>query len=147
MIGGQGERKTLRLMAEYAEMANMTTGVDELPRKLEVLAGHCADVGRDIATINKTSLSSLFLGKTHDEAIAKVDRRLAGLGTSWAAADENLKRQLSSRFLIGDADEIGEQVQRLLEIGLDGVCVNLPADDADTNAVAFAGEVLTKALA
>jgi alkanesulfonate monooxygenase SsuD/methylene tetrahydromethanopterin reductase-like flavin-dependent oxidoreductase (luciferase family) len=147
MIGGQGERKTLRLMAEYAEMANFVTGVDELPRKLDVLAGHCADVGRDIATINKTSLSSLFLGKTHDEAIAKVDRRLAGMGTSWATADENFKRQLASRFLIGDADEIGEQVRRLLEIGLDGVCVNLPSDDADTDAVAFAGEVLSKALA
>ena len=45
MIGGQGEKKTLRLMAEHAEMANFTSGFDELPRKLEVLAGHCADVG------------------------------------------------------------------------------------------------------
>ena len=50
MIGGQGEKKTLRLMAEHAEMANLTSGFDELPRKLEVLAGHCADVGRDIGT-------------------------------------------------------------------------------------------------
>ena len=49
MIGGQGEKKTLRLMAEHAEMANFTSGFDELPRKLEVLAGHCATVGRDIA--------------------------------------------------------------------------------------------------
>src|SRR5687768_11493246 len=51
MIGGQGEKKTLRLMAEHAEMANFISGYDELPRKLEVLAGHCADVGRDIDTI------------------------------------------------------------------------------------------------
>ena len=48
MIGGAGEKKTLRLMAEHAEMANFTSPVDELPRKLEVLAGHCEDVGRDM---------------------------------------------------------------------------------------------------
>ena len=80
MIGGQGEKKTLRLMAQHAEMANFMSGFDELPRKLEVLAGHCADVGRDMADINKTALVSLFLGQTHEEAVAKVDSRLAGLG-------------------------------------------------------------------
>src|SRR5437868_2637212 len=47
MIGGQGEKKTLRLMAQYADMSNFTSGIDELPRKLEVLAQHCAEVGRD----------------------------------------------------------------------------------------------------
>jgi F420-dependent oxidoreductase-like protein len=47
LIGGQGERKTLRLMAEHAEMANINANFDEYPRKLEVLAQHCADVGRD----------------------------------------------------------------------------------------------------
>src|SRR5437016_4922436 len=58
MIGGQGEKKTMRLMAEHAEMANFTSGFDEIPHKLEVLAGHCERAGRDIATINKTPLAS-----------------------------------------------------------------------------------------
>jgi F420-dependent oxidoreductase-like protein len=71
MIGGQGEKRTLRLMAEHAEMANLISGYDELPRKLEVLAGHCEDVGRDIGTINKTALLSLFLGKTHEEGVRR----------------------------------------------------------------------------
>src|SRR6476469_2494080 len=75
MIGGQGERKTLRLMAEHAEMANFTSGFDELPHKLEVLAAHCATVGRDFNTINKTPLASLFLGRTHEDAIDKVNQR------------------------------------------------------------------------
>src|SRR5258706_7021672 len=68
MIGGQGEKKTLRLMAQHAEMANFTAGFDELPHKLEVLAAHCADVGRDINTINKPPLASLFLGRPHEDA-------------------------------------------------------------------------------
>ena len=62
MIGGQGEKKTLRLMAQHAEMANFTSGFDEIPRKLEVLQQHCADVGRDPATINKTLVHLEHLG-------------------------------------------------------------------------------------
>jgi F420-dependent oxidoreductase-like protein len=146
MIGGQGEKKTLRLMAEHAEMANFTSGFDELPRKLEVLAGHCADVGRDMATINKTPLASLFLGATMEDAVAKVDSRLAGMGMRWADLDDAFKTQLGNRFIIGDADSVGEQVQSLIALGLDGVCVNMVADSHDPEAVAFAGEVLTKAL-
>jgi F420-dependent oxidoreductase-like protein len=146
MIGGQGEKKTLRLMAEHAEMANFTSGFDELPRKLEVLAGHCADVGRDMATINKTPLASLFLGPTMEDAVAKVDSRLAGMGMKWADLDDAFKSQLGNRFIIGDADSVGEQVQSLIALGLDGVCVNMVADSHDPEAVAFAGEVLTKAL-
>lgn len=147
MIGGQGEKKTLRLMAEHAEMANFTSGYDELPHKLEVLAAHCEDVGRDFATINKTSLGSLFLGSTHEEAVAKVDMRLAAMGMKWADLDDTFRSQLGNRFVIGDPDEVGEQLTKLLAIGLDGVCLNMVADGHDPEAVAFAGEVVTKALA
>src|SRR3954449_10864371 len=76
MIGGQGEKKTLRLMAQYADMANFTSGYDELPHKLDVLARHCDDVGRDIATINKTPLGMLVLGDTMEAAEAKRDALL-----------------------------------------------------------------------
>jgi F420-dependent oxidoreductase-like protein len=146
MIGGQGEKKTLRLMAEHAEMANFTSGFDELPHKLEVLAAHCADVGRDINTINKTPLASLFLGRTHEDAIDKVNQRLAGMGMTWDTLDAGFKQQLGARFLMGDADEVGEQVANLRSIGMDGVTVNLPSDGDDVEAVAHAGEVLLKAL-
>jgi alkanesulfonate monooxygenase SsuD/methylene tetrahydromethanopterin reductase-like flavin-dependent oxidoreductase (luciferase family) len=147
MIGGQGEKKTLRLMAEHAEMANFTSGFDDLPHKLELLAAHCDAVGRDYSTINKTPLASLFLGETHEAAIAKVDARLAGMGMSWASLDDTFKQQLGARFLLGDADEVGEQVANLKAIGMDGVTVNLPSDGCDTEAIAHAGAVLQKALA
>jgi F420-dependent oxidoreductase-like protein len=147
MIGGQGEKKTLRLMAEHAEMANFTVGLDEIPRKLEVLQGHCDAVGRDIATINKTALGSLFLGRTHEEAVAKVDTRLAVMGMSWDRLDDGLRAQFSSRFTLGDPDEVGERIAALLGAGLDGVTYNMVADSHDLEAVAFAGEVVSKAVA
>ena len=53
MIGGGGEKKTLRLVAKYADACNLFAGRDEA-RKLDVLRQHCAAVGRDYDTIYKT---------------------------------------------------------------------------------------------
>ena len=47
MIGGQGEKKTLRMVAQYADESNLTGEVKDIPRKLEVLAEHCERLGRD----------------------------------------------------------------------------------------------------
>jgi F420-dependent oxidoreductase-like protein len=57
MIGGSGERKTLRLVARYADACNLFgEGPEVVAHKLEVLERHCADVGRDVAEIEKTMI-------------------------------------------------------------------------------------------
>jgi F420-dependent oxidoreductase-like protein len=56
LIGGGGERKTLKLVARYADACNLFGAPDEVAHKLEVLARHCEDEGRDPATIEKTVL-------------------------------------------------------------------------------------------
>jgi F420-dependent oxidoreductase-like protein len=59
MVGGSGEKKTLRLVAQYADACNVfATTPEEVAHKLDVLAGHCADLGRDPATIEKTMLAA-----------------------------------------------------------------------------------------
>jgi alkanesulfonate monooxygenase SsuD/methylene tetrahydromethanopterin reductase-like flavin-dependent oxidoreductase (luciferase family) len=59
MIGGTGERKTLRLVAEYADACNLfAVGPAEVAHKLDVLRDHCAAVGRDPAEIEKTIIWS-----------------------------------------------------------------------------------------
>jgi F420-dependent oxidoreductase-like protein len=55
LIGGSGEKKTLRLVAQYADMWNSTvSGVEELERKIDVLSRHCETVDRDPAQVRKT---------------------------------------------------------------------------------------------
>ena len=55
LVGGSGERKTLRLVAQYADACNLfATDVAEVAHKLEVLDRHCADVGRDPAEVERT---------------------------------------------------------------------------------------------
>lgn len=55
LIGGQGERKTLRLVAEHAEIWHSFTNADTYPGKARALARHCADTGRDPETVERSS--------------------------------------------------------------------------------------------
>ena len=78
LIGGGGERKTLRLVAKYADACNLFDGPD-LTRKLEVLRAHCEREGRDQAEIEKTALHALSADATVDQAVDAAGR-LAGAG-------------------------------------------------------------------
>jgi alkanesulfonate monooxygenase SsuD/methylene tetrahydromethanopterin reductase-like flavin-dependent oxidoreductase (luciferase family) len=68
LIGGSGERKTLRLVAKYAQACNLFPGPD-IDRKLEVLRRHCDEVGRDYDEIEKTVLFNFDVG---DGSVAGV---------------------------------------------------------------------------
>ncbi|MET0837350.1 MAG: LLM class F420-dependent oxidoreductase [Marmoricola sp.] len=58
LIGGSGERKTLRLVATYADACNLYGfDPDEMKHKIDVLDGHCADVGRDPTDVRRTALA------------------------------------------------------------------------------------------
>ena len=58
LIGGSGERKTLRFVARYADACNLfPAGHDEVAHKLDVLAGHCETEGRDPAEIERTIIA------------------------------------------------------------------------------------------
>ena len=74
MIGGMGEKRTLRLVAQYADACNLFAygGPDLVRQKLDVLRGHCEDVGRDYEKIERTALGTVNLaegGMTADEVI------------------------------------------------------------------------------
>lgn len=94
MVGGGGERRTLRLVAQYADACNLFDtglGPEGIPRKLEVLRGHCEDVGRPYDEISKTCLARLTMdagsplpdgvhGHSVDEAVERLGRlREAGI--------------------------------------------------------------------
>lgn len=78
MIGGSGERKTLRLVAQYADACNIGY-TPESARKLDVLRAHCEAVGRDYATIEKTAMTRVDPTST-PESLAATVRELDALG-------------------------------------------------------------------
>ena len=73
MIGGSGERKTLRLVAQYADACNLFGG-PEIAHKLEVLQEHCANMGRDYDSIEKTAITPFELGSKGEGADEMLDR-------------------------------------------------------------------------
>jgi F420-dependent oxidoreductase-like protein len=85
MIGGSGERKTLRLVARYGQACNLFSGPD-LARKLDVLRAHCEAEGRDYDDIEKTCYFVFDVGERGERAGAVIDQlgSLAELGFSAA---------------------------------------------------------------
>jgi F420-dependent oxidoreductase-like protein len=81
LIGGGGEKKTLRLVAKYAQACNLFA-MGDLEHKLDVLRGHCADVGRDYDDIEKTVMLRMDPGPDGDKVDDLLDqlRGLAALG-------------------------------------------------------------------
>jgi alkanesulfonate monooxygenase len=95
LIGGGGERKTLRLVAQYADASNMFGGPDQLVPKYAILAEHCAAVGRDFAEIERTNMQGVGLSSA----------------AAWSQAPES-------------PDAIVERFGRLAEAGVQHVIVN-----------------------
>jgi alkanesulfonate monooxygenase SsuD/methylene tetrahydromethanopterin reductase-like flavin-dependent oxidoreductase (luciferase family) len=131
MVGGSGERRTLRLVAQYADMCNVSGGPGTVRHKLDVLRRHCDDTGRDPAEITTTRLGTLVLTPDADET-ARVSEFLRGI--SGDAFDE--------QFTVGEEDEIVEQVGALVDAGLDSLIFNMPLSDPGT--VQHSGELLAR---
>ena len=72
LIGGEGERRTLRLVAQYADACNIGGG-PSAAHKLDVLRAHCEAVGRDYASIEKTTMFPIDPGTTKDDIVRTVE--------------------------------------------------------------------------
>ncbi|TMR02661.1 LLM class F420-dependent oxidoreductase [Actinomadura soli] len=99
LIGGGGEKKTLRFVARYADACNLFDS-EELPRKLDVLREHCEREGRDYAEIEKTSLSYFSSPPSVDAAVDTIGR-LAERGIDHAIFTQGTGQDLAG--ILGEA--------------------------------------------
>ncbi|MFD0901796.1 LLM class F420-dependent oxidoreductase [Actinomadura sediminis] len=110
LIGGTGEKKTLRLVAKYADACNIFDG-DELPRKLDVLRGHCEREGRDYADIEKTSLTYFAETPSVDAAVDTIGR------LAEAGVDHVMFSQGTGQDLVGLLAEARAQTEKIVPAG------------------------------
>ena len=127
MIGGGGEKRTLRLVARYADMCNVTGDVSTLTRKIGVLHRHCAEVGRDPAEVGVTWMTPLIL-TTSSQNTAEVREMLTAAGSAEEIAG----------FTVGQPHEIPGLVAGHIEAGADEVIFSFAF--ADTAGITGVGE-------
>jgi F420-dependent oxidoreductase-like protein len=119
LIGGGGEKRTLKLVAQYADFTNIFGDVPTVAHKVEVLRGHCRDVGRDPAEVTVSRLSTLVLTESAEET-AQTMEFLAGIEGA----------NLTSN--VGTADELVAQVEELAAAGVDYFIFNIPTGTVET---------------
>lgn len=117
LIGGGGEKYTLRYLAELGDACNFFGGYDDVKQKLDVLRSHCIDLGRDYDEILKTKYEFYFLRETVAEVEAlpwTTEFNKGGFG------------------LAGSADQVIERINRLADLGMEYITLSVPQNDEET---------------
>ena len=135
MIGGSGERKTLRTVAKYADMWNMSGMPEAVAHKMAVLDQHCADVGRDPAEIERTISCKLFIRATEAEAHELLKRTMEQNRTPMANVDDD------ETFWVGSPEQIAERLLAYRQIGISTFIPEIPAPYDDETLDRMMGEV------
>jgi F420-dependent oxidoreductase-like protein len=132
MIGGGGEKRTLRLVAQYADACNIFGDSDTVKHKMSILDSHCADVGRDPREIKRTALRTVVISRDGAEAAEKANAMRQRIG----------EERFRFSVIGGTPDDVRAQAEELYGAGLDGLIVNL-RDAHDLEVVALTGETLS----
>jgi len=125
LIGGAGERKTLRSVARHADLWNAMGPVDVLAHKVDVLRRHCDEVGRDIGEITFTGGCKPIIRNTVEEARRVWEAQMAHNRTPMAAVADD------ATFWVGTPELIAEKMAELMPLGFHTFLAELaaPYDD------------------
>ncbi len=103
LIGGGGERKTLRITAQYADEWNVWGDVDTLRHKMSVLDAHCRDIGRDPAQIQRSAVALLFM---RDDPKWVADMRARDIGRPSIIGTPAQVRDIVAEYAEAGVDEL-----------------------------------------
>ena len=144
MIGGGGERKTLRMVAQYADESNLIAEASEIPRKLDALAEHCDRLGRDRSELTVSWQRTACIAPTMEQAQADLVGYMRMRGLDLDAMTDDVRAAITSRFILGDPDTAAERLSADLALGVDGFTLNAPANGHIPGRVQLLGETAAK---
>jgi F420-dependent oxidoreductase-like protein len=132
LVGGSGERTTLRLAATYADACNLTGDPATVRHKISVLADHCHRLGRDPTEVGVTHLSTALVAPTRRELRAALDRHRPRSATP---------EEVGHRLGAGTVEEHVGRYRDLAEAGVQTAIVSLP-DVATPGSLEAFGQVI-----
>ncbi len=142
MIGGSGLKKTLRMVAQYADESNLTSRtVEEVTERLEALSAHCERLGRNRSEIKVTKAQMVCVAPTMEQAHQDLVDIAAIKG--W---NNDVIEMLKGIIVFGDPDTVGEKLLAFLNAGVDGFTLSLPTNGYKTERIGLLAEVANAAL-
>jgi len=115
MVGGGGERDTLRIVAKYADACNLFGSLETIKRKLGVLNEHCKNVGRDFDSILKTKLGIVLIDNDKESLNKKLNELFKGMP----------KEQIKEFVIYGTQEEVLNEIESLENVGMEYFIVDL----------------------
>jgi F420-dependent oxidoreductase-like protein len=116
LVGGSGERKTLKIVAKYADACNLFGSIQTIKRKLDVLKEHCKSVGRDYDSILKTKLDLVVIDDSEELARKRAQQFYKGI------PEQQIRDREFATY--GTAEDVSRQIELLEEAGIQYLIVH-----------------------
>jgi F420-dependent oxidoreductase-like protein len=120
IVGGDGKPRSMRIAAKYADEFNLSSArVDTTPGKYAALAEACRAVGREPATMTRSAMAGVLIGKNRSEVKTRERALLAALGVT--SGDNEWLEERRRRWVMGTPDEARATLERFAEAGVERI--------------------------
>lgn len=134
LVGGSGEKRTLKIVAKYADACNLFGSTDTVKRKLNILKEHCKSIGRDYDSILKTKLGFVVIENDKQTVEKKIHDFFKGMP----------EEQIREFAIYGTPEDVSRQIELLEEVGIQYLIVDLePSKELEALDV-FANKIIKK---
>ena len=134
LVGGSGERKTLKIVAKYADACNLFGSAETVKRKLNILKEHCKSVGRDYNSILKTKLGIIMVEDEKQTAEKKIEQIFKGMP----------EEQIREFAIYGTPEDVLRQIELFEQVDIQYLIVDLdPTRELEALNV-FANKIIKK---
>lgn len=136
-VDGGGERRTLRVAAEYAAVAHLDPDPEAFARRRDALMEHCREVGRDETEIQLAASYDVVIGRDDKEVRTKLElyrQRLIDAGVGHAQAEAQVE-QMRSGPTVGTPDRVCDGIEHMRALGLDRALAYFPEAAFDMSGI------------
>ena len=134
LVGGSGEKRTLKIVAKYADACNLFGSAETVKKKLDILKTHCRNVNRDYDSILKTKLGVVVIDNDGLMAKKKVQQAFIGMPEA----------QLREFAIYGTPEDVLKQIKEFEDVGIQYLIVDLEPQREIEAVEVFADEIIKR---